>query len=639
MPKEYTAVTKLSDEYKEMDLIIGLNSIQSQINSLNVNNGINNMDTYCRILKTEDFARTISHKQIPGRRITFGEYLADQDTIETILDNINYNYSNKYEILTIGFTDHDPVVAALMLNIIVEQLQKEITHNRQQYATKLLENTKKELVSATNNYKRAQQRYSKFVDSNTDVDRNTVAQETEALKKEVSIAYDRFEKVSKEYIRQKSLKQRSYYSFTVLQSTNIPQERDDYFFSYWISFLSISLVFVKGIKLYYKRKAEHCKIEFGGIFSPWSITLGVWGGMFVLYLFSGDILDPLTSQFYNSISLWIIIFVITSLATFNLLEHKKRVMPLNGIKINTNIYYALFCLLLFLSPMFVYKTWQIVSSFSSDDIMNNVRILAVHGDGLGVLNYALVISQSVLLVALWRYPQIPKWQLTAIILCCLLNSLAIMEKGGIFLVILCSIYVLFERNVIKWRSIIVVGICAILFFYYFNLMRAGEDSDYAKNESLLDFIGMYVMSPPVAYCRVMPEVERQFGTNTFEIIYLFLNRFGIGDFDVHEKVQEFVFVPIGTNVYTIMQPFFRDFGYYGIAFFAWLYGLVSGLLYRLSYNGKPLYICLYTYMVEVLVLQFFQENIFLSMVFVSQIVFFVLLLTQNKIELSYVWRK
>ena len=39
-------------------------------------------------------------------------------------------------------------------------------------------------------------------------------------------------------------------------------------------------------------------------------------------------------------------------------------------------------------------------------------------------------------------------------------------------------------------------------------------------------------------------------------------------------------------------------------------------------------------LVEVLVLQFYQENIFLSMVSVLQFVFFVILFTQNRIKLT-----
>ena len=213
-----------------------------------------------------------------------------------------------------------------------------------------------------------------------------------------------------------------------------------------------------------------------------------------------------------------------------------------------------------------------------------------------------------------------------------------MEKGGIFLVILCSIYVLFKRGVIKGRHLLFTGVAAILLFYYFNLMREGEDSDYAKNESLLDFVGMYIMSPPVAYCKTMRDVDILFGANIFGELYARLNNWGFGNYEIHPKLQEFVYIPVPSNVYTIMQPFFRDFGYKGVCFFAGVYGVISGALYRFSCNGNAVCICLYTYMVEVLVLQFFQENIFLSITFVMELFFLVWLMTQKKVILSYGYR-
>ena len=116
-----------------------------------------------------------------------------------------------------------------------------------------------------------------------------------------------------------------------------------------------------------------------------------------------------------------------------------------------------------------------------------------------------------------------------------------------------------------------------------------------------------------------------------ETIYLFLERFG-ADVVVKDKLQEFVFVPVSTNVYTIFQPFYIDFGYRGVAFFPVLYGCVCGFLYRLFRNGNGVGTCLYTYAVYVLLLQFYQENVFLSMVFVLQFTFFVVLLTQRTIR-------
>ena len=144
---------------------------------------------------------------------------------------------------------------------------------------------------------------------------------------------------------------------------------------------------------------------------------------------------------------------------------------------------------------------------------------------------------------------------------------------------------------------------------------------------------MYITSPPVAFSRLSRDVSGQIGANTFEVFYDFLNRFGIGHFDVLKKEQDFVMVPVFTNVYTIMQPFYVDFGYGGVAFFAAVYGLFSGVLYHLFREGNPICKCLYTFLVQILILQFYQENVFMSISGLTQLAILILLMTQNKISI------
>ena len=108
---------------------------------------------------------------------------------------------------------------------------------------------------------------------------------------------------------------------------------------------------------------------------------------------------------------------------------------------------------------------------------------------------------------------------------------------------------------------------------------------------------------------------------------------------VKEKLQEFVWVPIPTNVYTVFQPFFIDFGYKGVAFFSGVYGCLCGWLYRLYKNKNGIGCALYTYAVFALMLQFYQENFFHSLVFLLQFTFFVTLFTQKKVNLLFNFKK
>ena len=401
------------------------------------------------------------------------------------------------------------------------------------------------------------------------------------------------------------------------------------------------MALTRGLELYQKRKKEQrTNIEWGGLFSPWSITILIWAAILGFYYLLDTKLYPITSQFYYSFAIWVPIFCICALINYNAVQHQDTDnLWSEGLDFNKTVFNVFFVLSLIITPLYVYRVLQIVMMFSAEDLMNNVRTLALYGEGQGLLNYSIVINQSLFVVALWAHPKVHTWQVVTLAIACLMNSLAIMEKESMFFVFISIVFVLFEKKIIKLRSILLFGGILIVFFYLFNLGRAEEGSQYQKEETLLDFFAMYVLSPPVAFCQLGQELTPQFGTNTFQRIYVFLARFGVSDIVVKEKLQEFVWVPIPTNVYTCFQPFFIDFGYRGIAFFAGVYGCLCGWLYRLYKNKNGIGCGLYTYVVYALMLQFYQDNICYSLVYLVQFTFFIALFTQKKVKLSFNKRK
>jgi oligosaccharide repeat unit polymerase len=523
-----------------------------------------------------------------------------------------------------------------MLDSITSQLQNAITAYRRSIAQASLQEIQKEINQAKQQYSHTQHAFDVFVDTHGKQHSYEVEQERKALENEVFLAYNHLQEVSQQYARQKALTQRSYCSFAVVKSNTLPQENNDYLIGYLLSFIIISLLVTHGFILYKRGRKEKISFtDWGDIFSPWSVSILIWLGVLGFYYLLNTDLYPITRQFYYCLIIWLPIFCICSYLTYYLQPQKNSAsIQQKNIYSNQYIFNFFFIVSLIITPLYVYKILQIVLTFSSEDLMNNIRTLAVHGEGVGFLSYSNVINQSLFVVAIWSHPKVPMWKVITLALACILNSLAIMEKGTIFFVFICIMFVLFEKKKIKLESIAMAGILLLAFFYFFNLARSGEDSDYQKNETLLDFFAMYALSPPVAFCQLLPEVTQQFGTNTFESIYLFLRRYG-ADVVVKEKLQEFVFVPIPTNVYTMFQPFFIDFGYKGIAFFAAIYGTMSGYFYRLFRNANGFGKCIYTYIVNVLILQFYQENIFLSLVFVLQFTFFVYILTQERITISF----
>ena len=377
--------------------------------------------------------------------------------------------------------------------------------------------------------------------------------------------------------------------------------------------------------------------KLGDIFSPWTITTVIWLAIEVMFLFQGDLLDPLGNQFHSCLALWLPIFCASALVTYYVLPRGHTGQTLSDIPdINQALFNLFYVISMVITPLYLYKIMQVVMMFDSSDMLNNIRMLAVYGDeNYGFLNYSYVLNQVLLVVGLWRYPKVPLWQLITIIIASLMSAFAIMEKGMLFFLFAGVLFVLDEKRVIKMRSILISSAVLILVFFLFTTARSyREDSDPNEDLTFLDFFAIYVLSPAVAFEYVEEDLTPQLGSHTFQTIYMFLNRFG-GDYEVNAKIQEFVWVPLPTNVYTVFQPFFEDFKYKGVALFAMFYGVFSGLAYRMARNGNSVGKCLYVYVVYVLALQFFQENVMMSIVNVIQFTFFTTLVCQQRVGLGF----
>ena len=390
-------------------------------------------------------------------------------------------------------------------------------------------------------------------------------------------------------------------------------------------------------------------LKIGDVFAPWTITVAVWLAILLMYQAQDGLLYPLGDQFKNCVMLWVPIFCVTALITYAVMpkaeQENKGTAQDNGIHpaaaipptatippYNSLLFDVLYFISMVITPLYLYQIIKIVSMFDLSDMLNNMRILAVYGDqNFGFLQYSYVLNQMLLVVALWEYPKVPLWKLTTIIIASIMSAVAIMEKGMLFFLFISVLFILYEKRTIRIRSILISIVSIVVVFFFMNMLRDyREDADPNDAMTFLDFFAIYVMSPAAAFEVVEEDPTPQWGSHTFQILYLFLNRWG-GDYEVNTKLQAFVWVPLPTNVYTIFQPFFEDFKYKGVAFFAFFYGVFSGWAYRIMRNGDGFGKCFYAFVVYVLVLQFYQENVMMSLVSVIQFTFFTWIVVQQRI--------
>lgn len=369
----------------------------------------------------------------------------------------------------------------------------------------------------------------------------------------------------------------------------------------------------------------------GDASSPWMVTTAVWLVILVMFQLSGHLLYPLGMRFYTCVAIWVPILCITSMLTYYAFPACKPEPAADEMPTNQLFFNFFFLISVVFTPLYIYEIYQVVSMFDAADMMYNLRILA-NSDyqlrGQSVLKYISAINQALFIIGVWRYPRVSKPRFAFIVVANILCAVAIMEKGALFFMLVITLFVLYQKRKVKLRNVAITVVIIFFLFYGFNFLRSGGDDENAS--TLLDFLSVYVLSPSVAFEQVQEKLTDQFGSRTLAFFYAVGQKLGFGHYAVEQKLQEFAYVPIPTNVYTVFQPFFEDFGYRGVAFFASVYGVFTGWLYRQCHNGNAISRCLYAYVLMTLVLQFYQENLILSLsVLIQYLVIIALILQQS----------
>ena len=655
IPTAYTAETVLIDENSEMDVIVGTSHMREWYRERDSwDEGINDVEIYAQQLDSREFAMEMSQVRIPGYGMNYLEYVKryhhhpwwylreyesdDEEALKQINECIRYRVVALKQTLTIQVVDPDPVVSAMMVDSVSSHLQKFITEKKSLVVKERYDYMAGRLDEVKGEFLLRQKLFAEYNDAHRNSTKVQEKSRLETLKNNMEAAFKSYTYFNLLFLHQKMQLEKKALPFYELKSASVPvrPSNPQYLFNI-LSFLAVTLLLTTLGVLYKYVDNSGRRIQYGNMFSPWSITIGIWAAILTGLYIEADELYPLSSQFYICLALWMTIFCASSFTTFNVLPRLPQSVRTRMVAVpfNSLVFNFFFAISIAITPLYLYSILKIVSQFGTEDMISNIRIFAVHGnESFGYLSLSYVLNQALLIMALWRYPRIPLWKLLTVYCMAFMNAFAIMEKGMLFHIIIVTLFVAYEKRLLRMRSIMLSLAAIVVLFFALNHTRAAEES-YAEETTLVDFFVMYVLSPPVAFGKVVQDISLQPGSHTFEAVYKLLNKWGFGNFVVNEKLQDFVFVPISTNVYTIFQPFFEDFKYRGIAFFALVYGVLSGWMYRLYQNGNAVGKAIYTYLVYLLTLQFYQENLFLNLVQFSQFVFFVLLVHQRFVGFSY----
>lgn len=349
------------------------------------------------------------------------------------------------------------------------------------------------------------------------------------------------------------------------------------------------------------------------IFSPAVYTNLIWLVCFTIFFIIPNNLPSLTIRFLSSITIWVISFT-----TFSLLIDKVKFnvndKPLEASKLIRDFYLIISVCS---APILLKFLLDVMSHGPYENFFTSLRLASVgylppyftetFGSAYGGI-YSIIWSVSYILEIAY-YDKRRKYRFIVILLIVLAYGIITVSKAVFVDFFILSLVLLYIRGKVKLKVLVYVG--SILFFLMFTLQSLRHGSDFSDAADRNSFITLYLNSSMYAFDTIEPMSSENFGENVFRIFYHITNKLGISSVEPIDPLLPFITKPIVTNTYTIMYPFYKDFGVVAVCIFGCLYGVLYGFLYKRykSSENNIWYLVSYVYMFKYLFYQYVAESI------------------------------
>ena len=192
----------------------------------------------------------------------------------------------------------------------------------------------------------------------------------------------------------------------------------------------------------------------------------------------------------------------------------------------------------------------------------------------------------------------------------LVFGIATMSKLLILNLGVMTLVVLFHREVIRFRHLVIGATTLAVVLLIFHAIRQARSIDGEYSAFVVE---QYVLRNFAAFDTVHSSSSEHWGENVFRIFYAVTYKLGISSIEPVETLLPWITQPVNTNTYTCLYPFYKDFGYWGIAFFAPVLGGLIGWVYKRSRQGDLFFSMLYAYFSTMLIIEFDAEVFFTNL--------------------------
>lgn len=367
------------------------------------------------------------------------------------------------------------------------------------------------------------------------------------------------------------------------------------------------------------------------LYSPLVISAWVWLVVFIAGVIFQERFYPIKESAFIA---WLIWFMVTSLIFFLLCPSSaKRAWTETEIR-RIPVDYTL--PLLVLTFLLCYSIW-VVGSTGPEHFFLNLRMVATDKiEGTATLGLLKRIYPLILALFLFEhvYERRENRHLRFLLWCLmLLYAMVMMSKLSILIPAVSWAIIRGIKGELKISRIVVLSTVVFASMISLHFARAAV----SDASTIIDILAGYIYSPIVALGYMNVDKSLPFGAYVFRFFYAVANHLGIIAAQPVKVVTPWVEIPEPTNAYTVMQPFYHDFGLFGVLFGAVLYGLFFSCLYWLSVKGSRFGLVLFSGYSIVLVAQFITDQ--LIMIFSGNLQFliyiFVVFLASKRVNHVY----
>lgn len=148
----------------------------------------------------------------------------DEDFCNAIRNSTTCLIDKKTNIITIGYTDNDPLVCAIMVDTIQHRLQEYITAYKTQKARNDVKYYQELFATSKQDYIKARQTYANYADANEEIILESFKAKRDELENDMQLKYNIYTQVANQLQAAKAKLQESTPAFVIVQSSKMPNE-------------------------------------------------------------------------------------------------------------------------------------------------------------------------------------------------------------------------------------------------------------------------------------------------------------------------------------------------------------------------------------------------------------------------------